>query len=76
MQSWRDGVLGTGLVAKGYGESQPVADNGTAEGREANRRIEFRLIAMSEDLTDLSGHEAETLDDDDVIEARDGGGTE
>ena len=69
-------VLGTGLVAKGYGESQPVADNGTAEGREANRRIEFRLIAISEDLTDLSGHEAETLDDDDVIEARDGGGTE
>ncbi len=69
-------VLGTGLVAKGYGESQPVADNDTAEGREANRRIEFRLIAISEDLTDLSGHEAETLDDDDVIEARDGGGTE
>ena len=33
-----------GFVAKGYGEGVPVADNGTEEGREANRRIEFTLL--------------------------------
>ena len=37
-------VLTSSFVAQGYGESQPIADNGTEEGREANRRIEFSLI--------------------------------
>ena len=37
-------VLTSGFVAKGYGEELPVADNQTEDGREANRRIEFRLI--------------------------------
>ncbi|WP_227270080.1 OmpA family protein [Roseobacter weihaiensis] len=37
-------VLTSGFVAKGYGEANPIADNDTEAGREANRRIEFRLI--------------------------------
>ena len=37
-------LLTGSFTAKGYGEAQPIADNGNAEGREANRRIEFRLI--------------------------------
>jgi OOP family OmpA-OmpF porin len=31
----------TNLVARGYGEAAPIADNDTPEGREENRRIEF-----------------------------------
>ena len=33
------------LVAIGYGELQPVADNATASGRASNRRIEFTVKA-------------------------------
>lgn len=36
------------LIAKGYGEAQPIADNATAVGRALNRRIEFTLIEDKE----------------------------
>jgi OOP family OmpA-OmpF porin len=32
------------IIAVGYGEDRPLADNGTEAGREANRRIEFTLL--------------------------------
>ena len=35
------GVSGSRLQAKGHGESQPVADNSTDEGRALNRRVEL-----------------------------------
>ncbi|SFF32874.1 OmpA family protein [Fontimonas thermophila] len=38
------GVSGDRLVAMGYGEFRPVASNETPEGREQNRRVEFKLI--------------------------------
>ncbi|WP_412553615.1 OmpA family protein [Shimia sp. MIT1388] len=63
-------VLTKGFLALGYGESQPIADNDTAEGREANRRIEFvRIVpeeeqaeATAEDGAEASDAEAETTE--------------
>lgn len=37
------GVDGSALVAKGYGEADPVASNDTEDGRASNRRIEYHL---------------------------------
>jgi outer membrane protein OmpA-like peptidoglycan-associated protein len=33
-----------GLSAKGFGESQPKSDNGTADGRKRNRRTELQVL--------------------------------
>lgn len=41
-------VLTTNMTAQGYGPGQPIADNQTEDGREANRRIEFRLLVADE----------------------------
>jgi len=32
------------MIIKGYGESKPISDNRTNEGRSKNRRVEFRVI--------------------------------
>lgn len=32
------------LTTKGYGPDVPIADNQTAEGRDANRRVEFKIL--------------------------------
>jgi len=38
------GVKADNLTAMGYGETQPIADNNTDEGRTKNRRVELRRI--------------------------------
>jgi outer membrane protein OmpA-like peptidoglycan-associated protein len=39
----RRGVDQTRLSAEGYGQANPVADNGTEEGRQKNRRVSIRV---------------------------------
>lgn len=42
-----NGVEGRRVKATGKGESEPVTDNGTAEGRAMNRRVEVKLSQSS-----------------------------
>lgn len=39
------GIDASAMIARGYGENNPIADNSTEEGREANRRIAFTLLS-------------------------------
>ncbi|MCP5061016.1 MAG: OmpA family protein [Ignavibacteriae bacterium] len=41
----KKGIVNTRLTAKGYGESNPIANNNTEEGRQKNRRISFLKIS-------------------------------
>lgn len=39
------GISGERLVAKGYGETVPIAPNDTEEGRQLNRRTDFKILS-------------------------------
>ena len=40
------GVESERVKSIGYGEEEPIADNGTAEGRAQNRRVDFNIMEM------------------------------
>ena len=42
------GVQRARLATKGFGESQPRASNTTEDGRASNRRVEIRLVPVTE----------------------------
>jgi outer membrane protein OmpA-like peptidoglycan-associated protein len=40
----KKGIQAARVIAKGYGATEPIADNATEEGRQLNRRTEVRLL--------------------------------
>ena len=40
----KKGIAQERVIAKGYGDTQPIADNDTPEGKQKNRRTEVRII--------------------------------
>lgn len=45
----REGVKPARIVARGAGESQPIASNETPQGRQMNRRVELALVPIRQD---------------------------
>ncbi|MEZ0494835.1 OmpA family protein [Sphingomonas sp. IW22] len=43
------GVQSARLGTRGYGETQPAASNDTEEGRAENRRVEIKLVPITQD---------------------------
>ena len=41
------GVMADRLITVGMGESRPIADNGSVEGRQANRRVEITMVPVT-----------------------------
>ncbi|MBI4944946.1 MAG: PD40 domain-containing protein [Bacteroidetes bacterium] len=41
----KNGITKNRLMAKGYGETQPISENDTDEGRQMNRRTEFQILS-------------------------------
>ncbi|MCK5691141.1 OmpA family protein, partial [Myxococcota bacterium] len=44
------GIEAKRVIAKGYGESLPVASNDSRAGREMNRRVEFMVVGEEEEV--------------------------
>ncbi len=40
------GISPSRLIAKGYGESRPVAPNDTPENKQKNRRTELKILGL------------------------------
>jgi OmpA-OmpF porin, OOP family len=45
MEYLRTHGVSNSMTAKGFGKSRPIADNRTAEGRLANRRVTLKVVS-------------------------------
>ncbi|MBK5264391.1 MAG: OmpA family protein [Alphaproteobacteria bacterium] len=42
------GVQSARIATRGYGETQPIASNATADGKAANRRVEIKIVPVTQ----------------------------
>lgn len=50
------GVNRARIATQGFGESQPIASNATAEGKQQNRRVEIRIVPITQqDINAVGG---------------------
>ena len=43
------GVPAARLRSQGFGETMPVSDNGSTDGRQRNRRVEIKIVPVTQD---------------------------
>ncbi len=43
------GVSSARIATQGFGESEPIASNATASGKQQNRRVEIRIVPITQD---------------------------
>jgi outer membrane protein OmpA-like peptidoglycan-associated protein len=50
----KGGIDSTRLTSHGYGMEEPIADNDTPEGRQKNRRVQFKIIEKTSKTNEVS----------------------
>ena len=51
------GIPDSSIIAIGYGETMPIADNSAADGRALNRRVEFKIIETAQEYSSLKARQ-------------------
>jgi OmpA-OmpF porin, OOP family len=58
----KKGVASTRLESEGYGETQPIADNKSVQGRATNRRVVFAIVGAAGVQMQNSGPSKDTME--------------